>query len=170
MNANIRTSKYLAAITVGFFVAISPWTLCTLVIVAANIKLNQHVDYTVTWLALSNSFMNCLIYGVMNRKFRRAAVRFVIGTFVKSIQDKFASSKSGDESKDFTDETSAYARYKKRSSQKKGKKQQVNGLEVNESVDISTADNSTNDSRTTPRVTPRHTPRGTPTLSRATPL
>ena len=156
VNANIRTSKYLAAITAGFFIAISPWTLCTLIIVAANTTLDKNVDFFVTWLALSNSFYNCLIYGVMNRKFRRAAVRFVLGSFVKSIQDKFASSK-GEDSKDFSEDTSAYAKNKKRVSQKKTKKGNVdNSIEVIESAEISTADNSPNVTRA------KHVSRATP--------
>lgn len=85
----------------------------------------------------------------MNRKFRRAAIRFVLGTFIQSIQDKFASSKSGDDSRDFTDDTSAYARYKKRASRKKNG---PNGVthEVNESVELSTNDNTPELPRKTP--------------------
>lgn len=73
-------------------------------------------------------------------------MRFICGTFVKSLQEKFAtSSNSKDDSKDFTDDTSAYARYKKRAS----KKQKA---VVNDSVDLSAAENSHNTcaSRETP--------------------
>jgi len=66
----LRTSKYLAAITLGFFVAVTPWTLCTFFIAIADVKLDEDVDFTVTWIAVSNSFWNVFIYSVMNRKFR----------------------------------------------------------------------------------------------------
>ncbi|XP_052252310.1 uncharacterized protein LOC127858968 isoform X2 [Dreissena polymorpha] len=70
----LRTSKYLAAITMGFFVAVTPWTLCTLVVSLSDVTLNADLDFVVTWVAISNSFWNVVIYCVMNRKFRQAAV------------------------------------------------------------------------------------------------
>ncbi|WAR21868.1 GPR21-like protein [Mya arenaria] len=114
VSANIRTSKYLAAITAGFFVAISPWTLTTLIIVAEKISINIHLDFTVTWLALSNSFLNCLIYGAMNRKFRRAAKKFACGFQVK-LQTETTDKSTEDFS---TVGESTYSRYKQRSVQK----------------------------------------------------
>ncbi|XP_060606111.1 histamine H2 receptor-like [Ruditapes philippinarum] len=70
----LRTSKYLAAITAGFFVAVTPWTICTLTIALTQIKLNEDIDFAVTWIAISNSFWNVVIYSIMNRKFRQAAI------------------------------------------------------------------------------------------------
>ncbi|XP_060581912.1 trace amine-associated receptor 1-like [Ruditapes philippinarum] len=118
VNANIRTSKYLAAITGGFFVAVSPFTLCTLIIVAAKVTLQDAADFFVTWLALSNSFWNCLIYGLMNRKFRRAALKLACGKWIKSIKESVYV-KSHDESRDFSEDSTAHANYKRRISNKK---------------------------------------------------
>ena len=120
INANIRTSKYLAAITGGFFIAVSPWTLCTLIIVGANIKLQEDVDFFVTWLALSNSFWNCLIYGLMNRKFRRAALAFTCGRWFKSFKDSIYI-RSQDESRDFSEDSTAYTNYIRKQVRKKAK-------------------------------------------------
>ena len=66
----LKTSKYLAAISTGFLVAVSPWTICTFIIAVTNIKLHEDLDFAVTWLAISNSFWNVVIYSIMNRKFR----------------------------------------------------------------------------------------------------
>lgn len=117
VNANIRTSKYLAAITVGFFVAVSPWTLCTLIIVAEKIKLQEDVDFIVTWLALSNSFWNCLIYGVMNRKFRRAALKFACGRWFKSLSDSVHIKTRGG-STELSEGSSTLANYTRRQNKK----------------------------------------------------
>ncbi|KAH3787993.1 probable G-protein coupled receptor 21 isoform X1 [Dreissena polymorpha] len=120
VNANIRTSKYLAAITAGFFLAITPWTLMTLIIVAAKINIDHDIDYAITWLALSNSFWNCLIYGVMNRKFRRAALRVFLGRLMKSL-NVWSTEKSVDKSTDDFEEgnSSTYSKYKRRTMNKK---------------------------------------------------
>lgn len=150
INANIRTAKYLAAITLGFFTAVSPWTLCTLIIVAANIQLNETVDYTVTWIAISNSFWNCLIYGVMNRRFRMAAARFACGRWISSLKE----SSKGDD-KDFSEDSSAYSKYKLRLSQRASNKHANRHLEV-------TASSS---NASTPVVTPALTPTPTPRQS-----
>ena len=154
INANIRTAKYLAAITLGFFTAVSPWTLCTLIIVAANVQLDETVDYSVTWLALSNSFWNCLIYGVMNRKFRMAAARFACGRCFSSVKENVT------DSKDFSEEessrgSSAYSKYMLRQSQRKSKRNALNH-ELN--VSSSTV--------STPRLTPADTPCNSPQITK----
>lgn len=156
VNANIRTSKYLAAITCGFFIAVSPWTLCTLIIVAANIKLQEDVDYFVTWLALSNSFWNSLIYGLMNRKFRRAAMKFACGRWIKSLQES-VQSRSHEDSRDFSgDESSAYSQYKRRTRRKK------RALLAGDGTPMTSNSNSLIDS--TPRGTVDNTPTASPKI------
>jgi hypothetical protein len=159
VNANIRTSKYLAAITGGFFVAVSPWTLCTLIIVAAKIKLQEDVDYFVTWLALSNSFWNCLIYGLMNRKFRRAAMRFTCGRWIKSLRET-VQSRSVDESRDTSAESTAYSQYKRRTAKKKKMADHQNG----ETPMTSPSNTFIDESGNTPRGTPDGSPRASPQI------
>ena len=65
-----KTSKYLAAISIGFLVAVSPWNISTLVVAVTNIKLHEDLDFAVSWVAIGNSFWNVVIYSVLNRKFR----------------------------------------------------------------------------------------------------
>ena len=65
-----KTSKYLAAISIGFLVAVSPWNISTLVVAVTNVKLHEDLDFAVSWLAIGNSFWNVVIYSVLNRKFR----------------------------------------------------------------------------------------------------
>ena len=156
INANIRTAKYLAAITLGFFTAVSPWTLCTLIIVAAKIQLNETVDYSVTWLALSNSFWNCLIYGVMNRKFRMAAARYACGRWISSLKESVTS--KGDDS-NYSEDSSAYTKYKIRLSQRASNKNVKNHhLEVTASSSAAS----------TPIMTPDNTPGQSPNLVKKT--
>ncbi|KAL4231944.1 neuromedin U receptor [Mactra antiquata] len=135
VNANIRTSKYLAAITCGFFIAVSPWTLCTLIIVAARVSIPEEADFFVTWLALSNSFWNCLIYGLMNRKFRKAALRFACGRWIKSLQETTSHRSQSVDSMEGSADNSAYLAYKRRHKSKR-QAPYMSG-EISKSVDSS---------------------------------
>ena len=157
-NANIRTAKYLAVITLGFFIAVSPWNLCTFIIVAAKIQLNETVDYMVTWLCLSNSFWNSLIYGVMNRKFRKAATRFVCGRCFAFLGESVTS--EGDDSKNCSEDlSSAYSKYIKRQAQKAS---QRNSHQHNLDGTASSSEAGT------PIMTPGNTPLGSPCIAKKT--
>lgn len=146
VNANIRTAKYLAAITLGFFTAVSPWTLCTLIIVAAKIKLNETVDYMVTWLAISNSFWNCLIYSATNRKFRMAAARFACGRWIASLKETTTS--KGDES-NYSEDSSAYSKYKLRLSKR------VSNKNANHHLDVTATSSAVSSLANSPAHTPQ---------------
>lgn len=153
VNANIRTSKYLAAITGGFFIAVSPWTLTTIIVVAAKIEnLQEEVDFFVTWLALSNSFWNCLIYGLMNRKFRQAALKFACGRWVKSLKVSVHSRTLEDSSRDFSEDSTAYSNYKRRISKKRSMVKNDEKPSMTASASMSA----------TPLNSPHETPRGSP--------
>ena len=84
VNANIRTAKYLAAITLGFLIAVSPWNICTIIKAASKVQIDETTDYIITWLGISNSFWNSLIYGMMNKKFRQAAAQTACYTWICS--------------------------------------------------------------------------------------
>ncbi|KAL3864430.1 hypothetical protein ACJMK2_006114 [Sinanodonta woodiana] len=127
-NKNIRTTKYLAAITLGFFLAISPWTLCTLVIATTDVKLDPDLDFFVTWVAIANSFMNSLIYGAMNRKFRTAALNWACGRWIKSIQTGLSSSKGAEYSEDTSG--SRIASKQQKSGKKRGTPDHTNDIEL----------------------------------------
>ncbi|XP_046556444.1 uncharacterized protein LOC124265689 [Haliotis rubra] len=72
---NLKAAKTLGLITIGFFVAVTPWTVTQLVMALGDVKVNPLLDFSVTWLALSNSFWNVIIYCVTSTSFRLAAGR-----------------------------------------------------------------------------------------------
>lgn len=96
VNTNIKTAKYLAAITFGFLIAVSPWNVCTIIKTASKIQINETADYIITWLGISNSFWNSLIYGMMNKKFRKAAAHTACYTLICSKRVAGNTSKSDD--------------------------------------------------------------------------
>jgi hypothetical protein len=51
-----------------------------LTIALTKINLNEDIDFAVTWIAISNSFWNVVIYSIMNRKFRYIARTYIIST------------------------------------------------------------------------------------------
>ncbi|ESO87863.1 hypothetical protein LOTGIDRAFT_127056 [Lottia gigantea] len=71
-DAATAATKTLGLITVGFFVAVTPWTVGQLLASLAKIIIPDNLDFALTWLAISNSAWNVLIYAVTNASFRRA--------------------------------------------------------------------------------------------------
>lgn len=57
----------------GFFVAVTPWTLTQLLMTLTQSPVPELVDFTVTWVAISNSFWNTIIYLVSSTSYRKAA-------------------------------------------------------------------------------------------------
>ncbi|XP_013777295.1 beta-2 adrenergic receptor-like [Limulus polyphemus] len=76
-----RTAVTLGAIALGFLLAVTPWTLTTLVSSCLEKQLSSTVEFTVTWVAVSNSFWNPIIYGMLNKSFRSIAVKIIRRTF-----------------------------------------------------------------------------------------
>ncbi|XP_071089567.1 beta-3 adrenergic receptor-like [Haliotis cracherodii] len=72
---NLKAAKTLGLITIGFFVAVTPWTVTQLLMALGDVKVHPLLDFSVTWLALSNSFWNVIIYCVTSTSFRLAAGR-----------------------------------------------------------------------------------------------
>jgi fucose 4-O-acetylase-like acetyltransferase len=71
--SNLRACKTLGGIAIGFFLTVSPWTITQLVMSLGQVDVNEVVDFVTTWIAVSNSFWNVVIYSFTNRSFRRAA-------------------------------------------------------------------------------------------------
>ncbi|KAK6185233.1 hypothetical protein SNE40_007509 [Patella caerulea] len=69
---HFRATKTLGLITVGFFVAVTPWTITQLLASLARVVIPVNLDFALTWLAISNSAWNVLIYAVTNASFRKA--------------------------------------------------------------------------------------------------
>ncbi|XP_069964018.1 alpha-2C adrenergic receptor [Bactrocera oleae] len=66
-----NTSRSMAAISLGFIVMITPWTIQEIVTACTGSKLPPFLDFVVTWIALSNSLWNPFMYWLLNSDFRR---------------------------------------------------------------------------------------------------
>ncbi|EDW33293.1 GL20140 [Drosophila persimilis] len=62
-NSTGSTSRSMAAISLGFIVMVTPWTIQEI--------LPPFLDFVVTWTALSNSLWNPFMYWLLNSDFRR---------------------------------------------------------------------------------------------------
>ncbi|XP_055856353.1 beta-3 adrenergic receptor isoform X2 [Episyrphus balteatus] len=68
---NGSTSRSMAAMSLGFIVMVTPWTIQEIVTACTGSKLPPFLDFIVTWTALSNSFWNPFLYWLLNSQFRR---------------------------------------------------------------------------------------------------
>uniref|UniRef100_A0A182QWR3 G-protein coupled receptors family 1 profile domain-containing protein n=1 Tax=Anopheles farauti TaxID=69004 RepID=A0A182QWR3_9DIPT len=65
------TSRTMAAISLGFIVIITPWTILEIVATCTGSKIPPSIDFFVTWIALSSSFWNPFLYWLLNARFRK---------------------------------------------------------------------------------------------------
>ncbi|KOX80929.1 hypothetical protein WN51_00847 [Melipona quadrifasciata] len=61
----------MAAMSLGFIVMVTPWTIQEVVVACTGSKPPPFLDFLATWLALSNSFWNPFLYWLLNNHFRR---------------------------------------------------------------------------------------------------
>ncbi|KZC14674.1 hypothetical protein WN55_07086 [Dufourea novaeangliae] len=61
----------MAAMSLGFIVMVTPWTIQEVVAACTGSKPPPFLDFLATWLALSNSFWNPFLYWLFNNHFRR---------------------------------------------------------------------------------------------------
>ncbi|KAH9398658.1 hypothetical protein TYRP_018902 [Tyrophagus putrescentiae] len=71
----------LSCISIGFLISISPWTIVEFIGSVWKIKLGRNVDFIVTWIAISNSCMNPILYGLLNKHFRLSCRHFICKCF-----------------------------------------------------------------------------------------
>ncbi|KAF2886374.1 hypothetical protein ILUMI_19798 [Ignelater luminosus] len=64
-------SRTMAAMSLGFIVLVTPWTIQEVVVACTGTRAPPGLDFLVTWLALSNSFWNPFLYWLLNNQFRR---------------------------------------------------------------------------------------------------
>ncbi|XP_076224236.1 trace amine-associated receptor 8b isoform X3 [Nomia melanderi] len=64
-------SRTMAAMSLGFIVMVTPWTIQEVVAACTGSKPPPFLDFLATWLALSNSFWNPFLYWLFNNHFRR---------------------------------------------------------------------------------------------------
>ncbi|XP_069704974.1 trace amine-associated receptor 1 isoform X1 [Periplaneta americana] len=71
-------SRTMAAISLGFIVMVTPWTIQEVVAACTGTKVPPFIDFVVTWLALSNSFWNPFLYWLLNNHFRRISKELLL--------------------------------------------------------------------------------------------
>ncbi|XP_013113447.2 dopamine receptor 2 [Stomoxys calcitrans] len=81
------TSRSMAAISLGFIVMVTPWTIQEIVATCTGSKLPPFLDFVVTWTALSNSFWNPFIYWLLNDDFRRVSKKLMMPLRCKRQED-----------------------------------------------------------------------------------
>ncbi|XP_073846517.1 uncharacterized protein [Musca autumnalis] len=81
------TSRSMAAISLGFIVMVTPWTIQEIVATCTGSKLPPFLDFVVTWTALSNSFWNPFIYWLLNDDFRRISKKVMTPWRCKRQED-----------------------------------------------------------------------------------
>ncbi|CRL05781.1 CLUMA_CG018809, isoform A [Clunio marinus] len=64
------TSRTMAAISLGFIVIVTPYTIQEVVAACTGSKIPPSIDFAVTWFALSNGFWNPFLYWLLNAHFR----------------------------------------------------------------------------------------------------
>ncbi|XP_037883365.1 5-hydroxytryptamine receptor 1D isoform X2 [Glossina fuscipes] len=86
-NSSGSTSRSMAAISLGFIVMVTPWTIQEIVTACTGSKLPPFLDFLVTWTALSNSFWNPFMYWLLNSDFRHLSKQ-MLPSKCKSQEDK----------------------------------------------------------------------------------
>lgn len=66
-----NASRTMAAMSLGFIVLVTPWTIQEVVAACTGTRAPAILDFLATWLALSNSFWNPFLYWLLNNHFRR---------------------------------------------------------------------------------------------------
>ncbi|KAG5884186.1 hypothetical protein JTB14_017073 [Gonioctena quinquepunctata] len=83
-------SRTMAAMSLGFIVLVTPWTIQEVVAACTGQRAPAPLDFMATWLALSNSFWNPFLYWLLNNHFRRISRELLFSRFRcrKSINQK----------------------------------------------------------------------------------
>lgn len=66
-----NASRTMAAMSLGFIVMVTPWTIQEVVAACTGSKVPSFLDFLITWFALSNSFWNPFLYWLLNQQFRQ---------------------------------------------------------------------------------------------------
>ncbi|KAK6635127.1 hypothetical protein RUM44_000376 [Polyplax serrata] len=86
---SLNVSRTMAAMSLGFIVMVTPWTIQEVVAACTGSKVPPFLDFLVTWLALSNSFWNPILYWLLNSEFRKTAKQLLVSTFFFKKEKKF---------------------------------------------------------------------------------
>ncbi|KAK9680494.1 hypothetical protein QE152_g39042 [Popillia japonica] len=72
----------MAAMSLGFIVLVTPWTIQEVVAACTGSRAPPPLDFLATWLALSNSFWNPFLYWLLNNHFRRISRELLFSKFL----------------------------------------------------------------------------------------
>jgi hypothetical protein len=84
-----RTLVTLGSISAGFLIAVAPWTLTEFISSVWEIDVPKNFEFIVTWIAISNSFWNPILYGLLNKSFRNVAIDVINRFFCKNCIIRF---------------------------------------------------------------------------------
>ncbi|XP_035684475.1 probable G-protein coupled receptor 21 [Branchiostoma floridae] len=73
-----RAAMMLFTVITAFYVSWLPYTIVRVVQSGMGMKLNPIVRFGLSWLGISNSFFNCIIYSISNSAFRQGLKNLVI--------------------------------------------------------------------------------------------
>ncbi|XP_055312764.1 5-hydroxytryptamine receptor 1D [Sitodiplosis mosellana] len=71
-------SRTMAAMSLGFIVMVTPWSIQEVVAACTGSKLPPFLEFLVTWTAISNSFWNPFLYWLLNAHFRRLTKELLV--------------------------------------------------------------------------------------------
>ncbi|CAG0891699.1 unnamed protein product [Darwinula stevensoni] len=101
---NMASARSLASVSVAFILVVTPWTLKQVIVSCTGIELPSELDFAVTWLALSNSFWNVIVFALTSRPFRQHASQLLCLKICGRLQQQ---SRSGEEEGDRDGEPSS---------------------------------------------------------------
>ncbi|XP_066248611.1 trace amine-associated receptor 8c [Euwallacea similis] len=81
-------SRTMAAMSLGFIVLVTPWTIQEVVAACTGSRAPPALDFIATWMALSNNFWYPFIYWTLNNHFRRICREIFSGFLCRRIHDK----------------------------------------------------------------------------------
>ncbi|XP_076275449.1 uncharacterized protein LOC143206677 [Rhynchophorus ferrugineus] len=81
-------SRTMAAMSLGFIVLVTPWTIQEVVAACTGSRAPPSLDFVATWLALSNSFWYPFIYWTLNNHFRRLSREIFTGIFCRKSHER----------------------------------------------------------------------------------
>ncbi|XP_070505572.1 trace amine-associated receptor 1 [Chironomus tepperi] len=87
------TSRTMAAISLGFIVIVTPYTIQEVVAACTGSKVPPIMEFIVTWFAISNGFWNPFLYWLLNAHFRSISHDMISSTCFRRRRSKMEDSK-----------------------------------------------------------------------------
>jgi len=82
-----NAARTMAAMSLGFIVMVTPWTIQEVVAACTGSKVPPFLDFLVTWFAISNSFWNPFLYWLLNERFRHVCKEIILSVVRKNYRN-----------------------------------------------------------------------------------